>query len=1006
MSGFPNALAVGLPLLLSGWVVSSASTLGAPTNAAFRLEKYQRYSTSDGLQQNTIQALHQSEDGYLWIGTRDGVLRYDGHQFVHLNDHADAGLLHGLAILDIEGAADGRILFLTHEQIVSFHEGVFQSVPLPAPLAEASLRAFSPAAAGGFYIADKFHVHRVTESDPLAVVWTLKTEITTATDLVENPDGSLFYATYTGLFRVRPGGEGIDPCFTYADGLKADTVNNLYRDDAGRLWVPVKQSKLWGGNSGLHRGTDTLHLIEQGTISQVALPVEVSNGQLSCFDVDHEGNRWVGTRYNGLFRFSPRLIRTFDFDDGLSSTLVRSVCVGQSGVVWIGTRDGLFEKSADGKFQRIFADYEYVQQGRNATVNSVFQSEDGRLWVGTENGAFVRTGNEFERRGPDPFGYFGEVYCFAESDSGTVYAGTEQGVWEFAADYVQPVPYEGVESDVHSLLWSDAGNLWVGTSEGLFRYSRSIDKWHEHPLVNGGVEPAIHCLIPDRKDRLWIGTDRGLVCWDSGKPIWITEAHGLLDTDIAGMIFDDGGYLWIGGNMGISRVSRDDLLGIVAGRQTTLEVGVYRESHGMASSEIAHYGQPSSWKDTEGRLWFATLRGLAMFDPQELLQAEKRPRVLIERFTATGRTLFGYADTVGDGNDLNAGETRQYNPSDSPAACVVKPGMGRVIEIRYTAPSFLAPEDVRFRCMLEGYDSEWRDVGQRRVASYTNLEPGDYRFRVMAANNLGLWNHQGAGLSFTVQPYFFQQKSFYVTCVLVLGVIILIIHLLRMRWLRQALRLEQEVVLAADRARIAKDMHDQMGGNLTQIAMLGQLARKNGGGVEQQGEALDRMVQTAIGVSKSMKELIWATNPRHDTLAGLLSHTGQRAIDFLAAAEIRCRLDFPDTIPELTLTGSVRNHLHLAAMEAVHNAVKHANPTEVWLRCRVTQPELILTIEDNGQGIANSTSTDTTAPTGNGLPNMRYRLTKIGGHLQIAKAPQKKQGTAIIMTVPRPNLGQ
>jgi signal transduction histidine kinase len=339
--------------------------------------------------------------------------------------------------------------------------------------------------------------------------------------------------------------------------------------------------------------------------------------------------------------------------------------------------------------------------------------------------------------------------------------------------------------------------------------------------------------------------------------------------------------------------------------------------------------------------------------------------------------------------DQAAGSNAQGDKEPS-----IPPGKRRV-EFRYTGLSLSAPESVRFRYKLEGLDERWIEAGLERVASYSMLPAGSYRFNVTACNNSGIWNQQVASLSFHVLPFFWQ--TWWFRLALLAGLVVSLVAIVRyvsFRRLRRRLQiLEQETAVQKDRARIAKDLHDDLGANLSQIAMLSELAQTDYEKPAQARGHIDQIFRTARTVTRSLDEIVWAVNPRNDSLDRFAAHLCTFAPEYLRAAGISCRLDVPLELPSTPLPSNVRHHLYLAFKEALHNVVKHAGATEVWLRLTLGEREVALVIEDNGRGFQSGNETSAGE---DGLANLRQRMTEIGGRFEQRSQPGQGTRTALI----------
>ena len=343
-----------------------------------------------------------------------------------------------------------------------------------------------------------------------------------------------------------------------------------------------------------------------------------------------------------------------------------------------------------------------------------------------------------------------------------------------------------------------------------------------------------------------------------------------------------------------------------------------------------------------------------------------------------------------------------------PQSITIAPGKKQLVvqlEIRYTALNFNAPDEVRFKYRLEGRETVWTEVGNTRVAYYSEVPPGHYRFHVIACNEDGLWNETGSFLDITVQPQYWQTGWFRVAAIVCfLGLIIAVVRYLSTQKLQRELQaLKQQEALEKERFRIARDLHDQLGANLTQVALLSEMAEADKGSPDEIEAHARQIYQTARETTRSLDEIVWAVNPANDTLDGLANYACKYAQEYLALAGLRYRADIPAQLPAVNIPPEVRHNIFLAFKEAVNNVVKHARASEARIRLQlrahgeVSQPDsFILEIEDNGRGLGGLDAG--AAATRNGLRNMRKRMEDIHGEFSIG--PGANGGTLVRLTIP------
>jgi signal transduction histidine kinase len=414
----------------------------------------------------------------------------------------------------------------------------------------------------------------------------------------------------------------------------------------------------------------------------------------------------------------------------------------------------------------------------------------------------------------------------------------------------------------------------------------------------------------------------------------------------------------------------------------------YGPLDGLPPQAYSGWFQPACWRSRDGRLWFTTVKGLLSFLPDEVEVNRRPPPVVIEDLRVDGVNR-DFSLGLMSGSALNA-------TADGAHSLQIEPGR-HYVEFRFTGLSFTAPDKVLFRWRLEPGESRWHESSKERQASYGPLLPGNYHFRVLAANNDGVWNEQGETLAFTVLPYFWETWWFKSG----LGVLLLTLFAfavaatMRRRHRLQLDRLERIHEVERERTRIARDLHDDIGTSLTRINMLGGLVSHEHTPPSEVKDLTRQIRDTARKIVSELNEIVWAINPKNDKLNELLGYVGNFAETFCRNTPLRCRLKIAEDLPDHALSSEVRHNLFLAFKEAVNNAVKHASADELWVRARVERHELVLTVEDNGIGLAVNRQA---SGTGQGLNNMHQRLQRIGGQCTIRKNGER--GTIVEFRLP------
>jgi signal transduction histidine kinase/streptogramin lyase len=684
-----------------------------------------------------------------------------------------------------------------------------------------------------------------------------------------------------------------------------------------------------------------------------------------------DGGIWLGADHGGLVRLHERHFQVVGLPDPVHTAL--SLCEDREGTMWIGTSGGGLCSWRDGKL----TSYPISATASSNLVFSTFPREDGGLWLSAGDGEdlfHLREGRI--RKGPwDVHG----VKSLLADHSGRLWVGTKTNIdWYSLTGRHSFSTNEGVGlSAVRAMTEAPDGVVWCGADDGtLYRCeTNGVQVRAYRPEDELGSRP-IWSLLPDKNGAIWAGTSRGgLLRFKDGKFTRLAEKQGLPMNAISQLLEDDQGRIWLGTHQGICCVSKAALEACANGRRDSVDVVTYLD--GSPALECSDEYQPDCWHARDGRLWFATVNGVVSVDPEKVVSGSLPPPVVVEEFRVDGEKV-----------PLNEGKIE------------VPPGH-KEFDFQFTALTFNAPDRARFKYRLDKYDNEWVESGTKRTAHYGHLTPGTYRFHIIACNSDGVWNKIGAVLEFRVRPYFYQTGSFVVIMgVLVLGGVAVVVRTIATRKYRRELaRLAQQHAIERDRARIAKDIHDDIGAGLTQITLLSELARREPGHADVQ---LDRISDAARDLTRAMDEIVWAVDPQHDTLASLMDYISAYAEDFLRTANIRCRIDLPATLPMMQVDAELRYNLFLALKESLNNVVKHSGASEVWLRLQLHAKSFTLVVEDNGRGFkgVNGETSSASAErfySGSGLLNLKKRLESVGGQCVVQSSAGK--GTRVAMEV-------
>lgn len=974
------------------------------------------FETEEGLPQNTVNSIVQTRDGYLWIGTENGLGRFDGVRFTIF------GLREGLKSLQIKQLMEDR--------------------------------------RGGLWIATRGGgLSRMT--DGIIKTFTKKNGLASdyVMGLAEDGEGSLWIATSGGLNRMKRG--RLDQ-FGEKEGLYGKTIRKLFVDRNGKLWVAMsdgvfqfvngqfkeiqipflighhrtffclledRRGRLWasvgdgmlfcrvndewviyGMTNGLPYAYVTsleedadgriwagsldegLYYLDGDQFKPIRRKDGLSDDAIRCISLDREGNLWVGTRVGGLNRMTKKTCTTISADQGLFHEYVRSIAESADGRLWVSTTGGGLYAGKDGKFINISATDSRMEY--YAAAEAVIVTRDNSVWLGGWGGVErIKNGilaNLYSRT-EWPWLRDEGVMAMCEDKTNGIWMGaSKSGLKLFRNGKITSF---GPEVSVTCILQTPDNVIWYGTSvEGLCRLKNgSVTFYGEQP---GLLSSMIRALYMDEKGTLWIGTTGGgLSRFKNGNFFAFTTHEGLVD-DTVSQILEDDGFFWLGCTHGVERVSSRELDAVAEGSTNILSPLIIGKSSGMLAEECSSGSQPGAIKTRSGLLCFATVRGVAVIDPKRVSVNPAPPLVMIEDAYVDGH-LLPRADWFKQGTTLKVQGQKNGNNMDHRSRLVLPKGGGR-LDVHFTAFSYSSPEAIRFRYRIVGLDTEWSNLGLQRNISLVHLPHGKYILHVVACNYNGVWNGVGDDLEIIVPPRLWE--NWWVVGLAITGgclaIGLAVQMIMRRKYLRKVELLRHLHELEKERARIAQDLHDDLGNSLTEISLLGSLARGTAPDKSETASYLSEITDKSRKIVTALDEIVWAVNPRNDHLSDLVHYLCLFAQDFLKLTGIHCRLDVSRDLPEIPLDSERRHGLYLAVKEALNNAAKYSKATEVWLRFDERNSILKVVVEDNGKGF----DLKSLPPGRNGLMNLRSRLEALGGTCNIASKPGC--GTLICFMLP------
>jgi signal transduction histidine kinase/streptogramin lyase len=611
------------------------------------------------------------------------------------------------------------------------------------------------------------------------------------------------------------------------------------------------------------------------------------------------------------------------------------------------------------------------------SVRSVFVDRDRQLWVGTYNHGLLRLQDGRFPPAPGSALLNPHILAIHQDRQGKLWVGTEGGLgcWDGESWRVYSTTNGLSANAVQAIAADPQGNLWLGTAGGgINRLKNGRFTWFGK--TNGLPSDTIGSLWVDADGVLWAGTSGGLARWKNGQWTRLTALEGLTTSNIGYLIEDGQGYLWIGSNIGLMRIRKEALDELAEGRTNSFPVRTYDEADGLATCECSSGSQPAACRTPDGRIWFPTIQGLVSVDPAQIHPNTNQLPVVIESVLVAGKPV------------------TSSRPRALPLREVILPPGKQGLEIRFTSLNLAAADRARFKYRLTGH--EWSPANDSRVAYYGKLPPGHYLFQVTACNEDGVWNEAGCSLAVTVLPPFWRTAWFLTLSGLCfLGLIAGSVHYVSTQKLQRELALmRQHEALEAERARIARDLHDQLGANLTQVTLLGEMAETDKDlPTEVEGHAR-QITQTARETTRALDEIVWTVNPANDTLDGLVNYVCKYAQEYVELAGLRYRIDVPDHLPATPIPPELRHNVFLVAKEAINNVVKHAKASSVWLRLQLEPNRFTLEIQDDGRGL----SPEAEKKGRNGLRNMRKRMEDVGGTFTIG--PATTPGTLARLSAP------
>lgn len=978
--------------------------------------RFDSWTTDKGLPQNSVYSIVHTRDGYIWLATVDGLARFDGVRFTVFNKSNSPGIAnnrfnslfedssgelwagtegsgvvrysngrfsgYGKAegiprgIVWISGDADGKPIFHSHvNETFHFSGGRFSPLdwaansskdsPVVRPRS-AGLLCLGPKTDGSF---DCFTDGRLLELSPGPGLPPYKL-LTGARDAEGNiwlltTDRELLRVENGNVVRVFNNASGLPKRpLRFITGVKTSLLSS---DGADSLWLTnlttMQNELLVGPQGGVPRASRDIY------------PLFAEDGPpaLSAYQ-DGEGNLWFGTLRAGLYRARKQVVTSLSTAEGLADNNVYPVFQDPDGPVWVGAQHGLYTYQ-NGRFS-------VVPSTENFDVGSIGKLADGRMIITSSGILFVQEGDRFVR-------FLGQaapmqgITAIHIDREGALWAGGENRVAYLKDSAVATfTPVNGLAGDsVRVIIDASAGGVWIGSYGGLSRFqNEQLTRWTE---ADGLPSRTIRSLYEDADGTLWIGTyDGGLARFRDGKFTHYNTKIGLHNDGVFQILEDGRRWFWMSSNRGIYRVNKDELNEFADGKRKTITSIVYGKSDGMLNVECNGGGWPAGTRTLDGRFWFPTQDGVVVIDPSEITINSRPPPVVIEGVRIGDQSV-----------DPEAFNSAIVDPG-SPIR--LEPDQQN-FEIHYTALSFINSENLRFRYRLEGLEDEWTDALNRRTAYFSHVPPGEFVFRVIAANSDGVWNETGKTLKIVVLPPFYRTYWFMGLSILCLGMIGFVLYQRHVSGLKRKHVAQEEFsrrlinAHESERRRIAAELHDSLGQSLAMIknsAVFGSQTAKDLS--EARGHLTEISTQSAHAIS-DVREITYNLRPYLLDRLGLtkaISSLLNRIADnsaFIIISDIENVDGLFENDAEISIYRIIQ--------ESLNNVLKHAEASEVKLSISKTERRITIKISDNGRGFDVKAKGEERTRAGFGLLGMTERVRMLAGTISIESAMGK--GTKI-----------
>jgi len=971
------------------------------------------WDLDEGLPSTCINAVARTRDGYVWLGTQHGLARFDGIRFVTFNTE-NTPTLKDNRITALATDPQGNLWIGTGiGTLTRYDRDKFIALDLTNATQGKVIHALTADAAGNLWLGTagagliKVKDGRVEtlgktnglpslnilqmQSDPQGRIWYLAAP--GKLGWVENGnvhdldleaalpaailafalanDGGLWLATADGkdsgtrIFKFKNGVATEErQAYPWLQNSRRARPSALLEDQSGQLWL---------GTSG----EGVFFQSATGPWQKLATPDPESQIEVLCLREDEGRSVWIGTRTSGLNQSVPRPVSILQLPATYNQNVLLTVCVRHDGSVWGGTDGaGVF------RWQNSELNHVGKEQGlAGLQVSALLEDARSNLWAGTGAGLFLYQNGQFQLTENENLQK--KITTLYENSQGKLWVGTVSGmIGGTSGEEKLFNQSNGLPTGPIVAMTEDrTGNLWVAV-EGFGLFYQDGDRFkHWTPregtadaLQRWGKGISARSLLSEKDGSLWVATYGLGLFHIAGEKIrkWAWEKQELPSNHLFALLADDASKLWISSENGIFSFTQKSLLNYQDGNSPRPIPVRLTRAEGLSSKVCSGVGQPTATKSPDGRLWFPDGNTVAVFDPATLPRdAQTRPPIIEEiRVDGVPKQLTG--DSIR-----------------------ILPG-ARSFQIYFTSPNILSAARLLFRYRLKELEKNWELESPEHSAHFSRLAPGHYTFQVMVCNDYGVWNPEIAKLRLTVVPQFWQTRWFQITAGLfLLGCAGLAARQMeRARNRRKLAGLEHERALEEERARIARDIHDDLGANLTQVALLGDMAGDRIGSPEELREQTRQISSAAREMSQSLEAIVWAVRPQNDSLLSLVKYLRRRTDEMFESRPRQYHFAAPEEIPDYPVHAEVRHNVFLTYKEALTNALKHAQTGMVRIALTCSPEICQIDISDDGNGF----DLAQVRADGTGLKNMRHRMEAISGGFELKSEPGR--GTTVRLHFP------